>query len=333
MQERASYETVSTYSKRGVHDIRHRVVSHVVPRIPRYHNLVPAKVQPDVQGHKAQERREKPWTRQIPGSPPPLRVEGCAVLRSRQPKGIDGDAPHDSLVRVSSRIRSSWLSGSPVKEVGGKAMVFPSVPGYWLNGAATVTINAARDILRVDCPERCLRQTGRSEVRLWGSTCSGGGGGIGNAGAAIGHDFALTKGLSIALPVRCVHATAAAVRFCLSSACSSCHGFARTLQHRSALVDSSWTHAHPATATGRRQRTMSAILSADDLNDFISPGVACIKPIETLPAANPEDGAVRLSPACACRRRPGLTNARMRTKSPPKTKSPPHNRRRPPRCR
>lgn len=32
---------------------------------------------------------------------------------------------------------------------------------------------------------------------------------------------------------------------------------------------------------------MSAILSADDLNDFISPGVACIKPIETLPAAPP----------------------------------------------
>lgn len=35
---------------------------------------------------------------------------------------------------------------------------------------------------------------------------------------------------------------------------------------------------------------MSAILSADDLNDFISPGVACIKPIETLPVqpeANP----------------------------------------------
>ncbi|KAG9186551.1 hypothetical protein G6011_09659 [Alternaria panax] len=28
---------------------------------------------------------------------------------------------------------------------------------------------------------------------------------------------------------------------------------------------------------------MSAILSADDLNDFISPGFACIKPIETLP--------------------------------------------------
>lgn len=38
---------------------------------------------------------------------------------------------------------------------------------------------------------------------------------------------------------------------------------------------------------------MSAILSADDLNDFISPGVACIKPIETLPA-KPEDASVRL---------------------------------------
>ena len=30
---------------------------------------------------------------------------------------------------------------------------------------------------------------------------------------------------------------------------------------------------------------MSAILSADDLNDFITPGVACIKPVETLPPA------------------------------------------------
>lgn len=33
---------------------------------------------------------------------------------------------------------------------------------------------------------------------------------------------------------------------------------------------------------------MSAIISADDLNDFISPGVACIKPVETLPK-KPED--------------------------------------------
>ncbi|KAM3500650.1 hypothetical protein MY10362_006211 [Beauveria mimosiformis] len=32
---------------------------------------------------------------------------------------------------------------------------------------------------------------------------------------------------------------------------------------------------------------MSAILSTDDLNDFIAPGVACIKPIETLPSAPP----------------------------------------------
>nr|POE56887.1 cytosolic fe-s cluster assembly factor nar1 [Quercus suber] len=32
---------------------------------------------------------------------------------------------------------------------------------------------------------------------------------------------------------------------------------------------------------------MSAILSADDLNDFINPGVACIKPVETLPKQQP----------------------------------------------
>ncbi|UNI14779.1 Cytosolic Fe-S cluster assembly factor nar1 [Purpureocillium takamizusanense] len=36
---------------------------------------------------------------------------------------------------------------------------------------------------------------------------------------------------------------------------------------------------------------MSAILSADDLNDFISPGVACIKPIETLPPASDDAAA------------------------------------------
>ncbi len=35
--------------------------------------------------------------------------------------------------------------------------------------------------------------------------------------------------------------------------------------------------------------SMSAILSADDLNDFISPGVACIKPIETLPKQTPQE--------------------------------------------
>ena len=34
---------------------------------------------------------------------------------------------------------------------------------------------------------------------------------------------------------------------------------------------------------------MSAILSADDLNDFINPGIACIKPVETLPKQQPDD--------------------------------------------
>ncbi|KAI1119674.1 iron only hydrogenase large subunit domain-containing protein [Nemania sp. NC0429] len=39
---------------------------------------------------------------------------------------------------------------------------------------------------------------------------------------------------------------------------------------------------------------MSAILSADDLNDFISPGVACIKPVETLPAVPEQSGESEL---------------------------------------
>lgn len=34
---------------------------------------------------------------------------------------------------------------------------------------------------------------------------------------------------------------------------------------------------------------MSAILSADDLNDFINPGIACIKPAETLPQQQPHE--------------------------------------------
>lgn len=38
---------------------------------------------------------------------------------------------------------------------------------------------------------------------------------------------------------------------------------------------------------------MSAILSVDDLNDFISPGVACIKPVETLPLQQPQKSEVR----------------------------------------
>ena len=40
---------------------------------------------------------------------------------------------------------------------------------------------------------------------------------------------------------------------------------------------------------------MSAILSADDLNDFISPGVACIKPVETLPPVQGPSALVGLS--------------------------------------
>ncbi|EMD01206.1 hypothetical protein BAUCODRAFT_29654 [Baudoinia panamericana UAMH 10762] len=36
---------------------------------------------------------------------------------------------------------------------------------------------------------------------------------------------------------------------------------------------------------------MSAILSADDLNDFINPGVACIKPVETLPKQQPDNAS------------------------------------------
>jgi len=62
---------------------------------------------------------------------------------------------------------------------------------------------------------------------------------------------------------------------------------------------------------------MSAILSADDLNDFISPGVACIKPVETLPknddldpyevttedkaqAKNPAPASISLTDCLAC---------------------------------
>lgn len=48
---------------------------------------------------------------------------------------------------------------------------------------------------------------------------------------------------------------------------------------------------------------MSAILSADDLNDFITPGVACIKPVETLPkkdSQNPEVGQFEVLVISAC---------------------------------
>ena len=42
-------------------------------------------------------------------------------------------------------------------------------------------------------------------------------------------------------------------------------------------------------AESAKTDSMSAILSAEDLNDFISPGVACIKPVETLPKQAPEE--------------------------------------------
>jgi hypothetical protein len=56
---------------------------------------------------------------------------------------------------------------------------------------------------------------------------------------------------------------------------------------------------------------MSAILSADDLNDFISPGVACIKPIETLPKKKPTEDEVTctLSVAFDCATALALTVA------------------------
>ncbi|VVT57126.1 uncharacterized protein SAPINGB_P005547 [Magnusiomyces paraingens] len=40
---------------------------------------------------------------------------------------------------------------------------------------------------------------------------------------------------------------------------------------------------------------MSAILSADDLNDFISPGVACIKPVETKKTIDPSHARIEIS--------------------------------------
>lgn len=40
---------------------------------------------------------------------------------------------------------------------------------------------------------------------------------------------------------------------------------------------------------------MSAILSADDLNDFISPGVACIKPVETIKTRDVNSAQIQIS--------------------------------------
>ena len=65
---------------------------------------------------------------------------------------------------------------------------------------------------------------------------------------------------------------------------------------------------------------MSAILSAEDLNDFISPGVACIKPVETLPLQDPQKQDVRSSPLVLALLK--LIEGRMHMKSQPKKRSP-----------
>ncbi|KAI1504651.1 iron only hydrogenase large subunit domain-containing protein [Biscogniauxia marginata] len=54
---------------------------------------------------------------------------------------------------------------------------------------------------------------------------------------------------------------------------------------------------------------MSAILSADDLNDFISPGVACIKPVETLPAQQPTANSDELEHEVILDGQPGSNSA------------------------
>jgi hypothetical protein len=82
----------------------------------------------------------------------------------------------------------------------------------------------------------------------------------------------------------------------------------------------------------RIRRNMSAILSADDLNDFISPGVACIKPIETLPVQQ-ADNSVSSTIALRHRRAHSNNYARIHTKSRPKRKPLPQNRRHPLRYR
>ena len=68
------------------------------------------------------------------------------------------------------------------------------------------------------------------------------------------------------------------------------HAFSFTNQALTATSHS--FHSIPLNHRQQDPTTMSAILSADDLNDFISPGVACIKPIETLPAQKSEDNSV-----------------------------------------
>ena len=61
-----------------------------------------------------------------------------------------------------------------------------------------------------------------------------------------------------------------------------CHGPAH-IHAQLSLASPPPSHIHSNVSVQRPHRAiMSAILSADDLNDFINPGVACIKPVETL---------------------------------------------------
>lgn len=84
------------------------------------------------------------------------------------------------------------------------------------------------------------------------------------------------------------------------------------------VVSSNFAAGHKNKSPFNKTEAMSsAILSADDLNDFISPGVACIKPIETLPkdensnpyevttedkaqAQNPAPASISLTDCLAC---------------------------------
>lgn len=63
----------------------------------------------------------------------------------------------------------------------------------------------------------------------------------------------------------------------------------------------------------RHPATMSAILSADDLNDFISPGVACIKPVETLPQKDPKETEVSFTGVSPQSLRASLLKSSSRT--------------------
>lgn len=86
------------------------------------------KVQPSVEYQKAQECREESRTSPEPRAPPSLRVVCCVLLCAPQTKGINGDAPHDALARVSRRISRSRASERWMTAVEREAMVLLSTP-------------------------------------------------------------------------------------------------------------------------------------------------------------------------------------------------------------